>query len=120
MTLGPEQIAMITIFDWIRWHKLDDVAFHIANERKCHPAQGAILKKMGTKPGVSDIAIMRAKNGFHGLFIEVKVGKGKPTPLQLEFLETMGREGYLACVRYGADEVIKTIENYLMMSSTYK
>jgi hypothetical protein len=104
---------MLTIFDWVRLMKLDKFIWHTANERKTSPQAGALLKRMGQKAGVSDITIARASKGFHGAFIEVKVGKNRPTELQLEFLDTMTKEGYFAKVCIGVDETIYTIKEYL-------
>ncbi len=70
---------------------------------------------MGVLSGVSDICVMIPKNGFGGLFIELKVKPNKPSPAQLKFLETMNSNGYLAVVRYGAEEAIKTIQEYLQV-----
>ncbi len=93
--------------------RADAYSFHCANERRVSPQHGSILKRMGVTSGVPDIAIMIPKNGFNGLFIELKVKPNKPTPAQLKFLETLNINGYLAVVRYGANEAIKTIQEYL-------
>ena len=50
--VGLEQIEQIKIFDWLRFMKLDNVAFHCPNERKCSPQHGALLKRMGVTSGV--------------------------------------------------------------------
>lgn len=113
MILKPETLAMITIFDWVRLMRFDKFIWHTANERKTSKASGALLKRMGVKPGVSDITIARPSNGYYGAFIEVKAGKNKPTELQLDFIKTMNAEGYYATVCYGADETIHTIKKYL-------
>ena len=109
MTLKEEQIEQIKVFDWIR-QCTDLPAIHIANERKCNPQQGSLLKRMGVRPGVSDIFIPRAILKFHGTFIELKTKKGKPTLTQLVFLQDMAREEYFTMVCYGADEAIQTIK----------
>lgn len=116
--LGPEDIESIKLYDWLRFNKLDNISFHVGNERKVSPQAGAIFKRKGIKPGVSDYFIMRAIPPFHGLIIELKTHPNKPTDLQLQFLKTMNEEGYLAVVRYGADEAIATIKEYLQMPST--
>ncbi len=55
---------------------------------------------------------------YAGLIIELKIKPNKPTKEQLEFLKTMNANGYLAVVRWSADEAIRTIKDYLMISST--
>lgn len=113
MRLKPETLAMITIFDWVRLMKFDKFIWHTANERKTSVQAGALLKRMGVKSGVSDITIAKPSKGYHGAYIEVKVGKNKGTPLQLEFIETMTNEGYFATICNGADATIHTIKEYL-------
>lgn len=113
MAIRKEQIEQIQVFDFLKFHKLDELAFHSATERSCSPQHGAILKRMGVRRGVPDILILRPSCGFHGLGIELKVKPNKPTPEQLEFLALLNANGYLGVVRYGADEAIKTIQEYL-------
>ncbi len=113
MKIHPEQLAMITVFDWVRLHKLDKFIWHTANERKCSFQYGFLLKKMGVIPGITDITVARARHGYNGAYIEVKVGKNKPTLTQIQFMETMASEGYFTKTTYGVDETINTIRNYL-------
>lgn len=56
MPLKPEQIEHINIVEWFNYQfpKLEPDFHHFANERKCSIQQGAILKRMGVKRGVSD------------------------------------------------------------------
>lgn len=118
MKLGKEDIQSIILYDWIIFNKLDDICFHVGNERSVSPQAGSIFKRKGIKPGVSDYFIMRPMTPYHGLIIELKIKPNKPTDLQLKFLETMNKEGYLAVVRWSAKECIETIQDYLMISST--
>ncbi len=118
MKIGPEDIQSIILYDWIVFNKIDDITFHVGNERQCSAQFGNIMKRKGVKAGVSDYFVMRPKNPYAGLIIELKIKPNKPTKEQLKFLETMNREGYLAVVRWSADEAIKTIQDYLMISST--
>jgi len=111
MTLKPEQIEQIKVCDWVK--QCTDLPFiHTANERKCTPQQGALLKRMGVFAGVADIFIPRATERHHGLFIELKTLKGKPTPAQIKFLDSMNAEGYFSLVCYGAEEAIETIKTF--------
>ena len=117
MKLGQESVQLITVFDWVRWNKLDSFIWHIANERRTTPQAGSLLKRMGVKAGVADIAVMKAAKGFHGMFIELKTVTGVLSPKQKEFLHSMNENGYLAKVAYSADEAIKTIQEYLGIAS---
>ena len=109
--LKPEQIEHIKVVDWVN-ACTDLPVLHIANERRTSPQQGAILKRMGVKSGVSDLFFPRAKHPFSGLWIELKTEKGKPTPNQLKFIEDMLKEGFYGKVTYGAEETIAFIKEF--------
>ncbi len=114
--LGKETHEQLALFEWIRLHpKIAPYAMHIANERKSSPQYGALLKRMGVRAGVSDIfvAIASPCGNYHGLWIELKAGKNKPTTSQLQFIADMINQGYCAKVCYGAEESIKVIKEYL-------
>jgi len=109
-----EDAELITVFDWIRLHKdIEPFAWHVGNERKCTAAQGLKLKRKGVKAGVSDICLMIPSKGYHGAFIELKYGDGKPTKSQEKFLANMDKQNYFTAVCWGADEAIEMIEWYL-------
>ena len=115
MTLKSEQCDQIAIFDWLRLNKLDHISFHVANERATKINTGRLLKRMGVTAGVSDLFIMRAREGFHGLIIELKAKSGRLSRSQQVFLDNMTLEGYKALVCYGFDETIWVIKKYLGM-----
>ena len=110
MNIRPEESAQITLCDYAKLHKLP--FFHIANERKCSFIYGQLLKKMGVVKGFSDIFMPRGNQNFKGLFIELKAGKNKPTPSQIDFLNKIILEGYAGHVAYGADEGIAIIKSF--------
>ncbi len=87
---------------------------HIGNERKASYFAGFIMKKMGVLKGASDLFMAWPNQGFHGLFIEVKSKIGKPTPEQKAFIQRMRDAGYKAEICYGAEEVINTMQEYLI------
>ncbi len=109
--MQPEQLEQIKVCEYVK--QCTDLPFiHIANERKISPQAGALLKRMGVVAGASDIFIPRATKHHHGLFIELKTLKGKPSLSQLEFLSRMESEGYFGIVCYGATEAIDTIKRF--------
>jgi hypothetical protein len=118
MKIGKEDIQSIIFYDWIIYKKLDDITFHVGNERTVSPQAGSIFKRKGIKPGVSDYFIMRPMKPYNGLIIELKIKPNKPTDLQLKFIETMNKEGYYALVCWSAEEAKQVVCDYLMISST--
>ena len=78
---------------------------------------GAILKRMGVKPGVSDIFFPRSNHQFKGLWLELKVGKNKATEAQVKFIDEMIAEGYSGLVAYGFDEAILMIKSFYQILS---
>jgi hypothetical protein len=78
---------------------------------------GARLKALGAKAGVPDLFICQsARLGsdlYHGLFIEMKVKGGKVSPEQKQWIEQLGKKGYLATVCFGFDEAKRLIDLYL-------
>lgn len=77
-------------------------------------AAAALRKRQGQKPGVSDICLpfWSHDRKYPGAYIEMKDGRGQPTPAQLRFLEFVENEGYFAAVAHGADEALTLIEGY--------
>jgi hypothetical protein len=115
--LSRETLEHIAAMNWLKlqYPAIFDCTFHIANERKCSPAYGKILKKMGVKKGVSDLFIGHPNSSYAGLFIEIKAPGGKLSAEQESFLNLMNAKGYYACCSFGADEVIRTIKWYLKL-----
>ncbi len=75
--------------------------------------QAARLKAEGLRVGVPDLFLPVARQGFHGMFIELKVGKNKPTRDQVEVIDALAEQGYYAAVCWGAGEAIAEIKAYL-------
>ena len=104
---SAEQIAVIDFCDLM---KIPVV--HIPNESKRSAIYGAMLKRMGLRSGFPDLFIPLARGIYHGLFIEMKYGKNKPTKEQEKWLVLLSAEGYACAVCYGADEAINIIKTY--------
>ena len=87
--------------------------YHVPNEGKRSPQMGVMLKKAGMRSGVPDLCVPVAKNGYHGLYIEMKVGRNKPTEKQEYWLDLLRRNGYMAVVCWGGDEAVEVIKKYM-------
>lgn len=71
------------------------------------------LKKTGLKAGVPDLFIPMVKNGYSGMFLELKTTKGRLTSRQKEWLGILSENGYYAICCYSLDEAITQINQYL-------
>lgn len=87
--------------------------FHIPNGGYRNAAEAVHFKRLGVKAGVPDLFLPYPSNGYHGLFIEMKSQKGRPSALQKEWVEWLNANGYMAVVCYGAGEAINALEVYL-------
>lgn len=87
--------------------------FHVPNGGSRNPREAANLKRQGVMAGVPDLCIPLARGGYHGLYVEMKYGKGKATDNQVAWLKQLRKEGYAAFVCYGADNAIECIRSYV-------
>lgn len=67
----------------------------------------------GLKKGVPDLSLPYPNKGYHGLYMEAKFGKNKPTPEQEWWLDRLTEYGYLAVPCWGAMEMIEVLKEYL-------
>ena len=63
-------------------------------------ATAAILKATGVMAGVADCQLAIRRPHAIGLFLELKVGRNKPSDAQRDFLARMEAQGYATAVAY--------------------
>ena len=107
------------LFEWLttmarlKWPELA-LAFHIANGGSRNKIEAARLKAQGGKAGIPDIFIPVARQGFHGLFIELKRrAGGRLSEVQKEVIPQLREQGYLVEVCEGWNEAADLIERYM-------
>jgi hypothetical protein len=98
---------------WFKYQYPQEVIFAIPNGGKRSKIEAAIMKGEGVLQGVSDLFVMSGKNGYNGLFMEMKTGSNKLSPLQKEFIKTAQDKGYKAEVCYSFEEFIEKVTEYL-------
>lgn len=113
-----EKDEQAKIFEYAKHRKELKWLFAIPNGGKRNIASAVSLKRQGLKKGVPDMFLPLSRNGYYGLFIELKVGKNKTTKEQNEFIRDVSVNGYKCEICYGADEAIKLIEEYLKGEKT--
>lgn len=112
------QIACVTWFKRF-YPKYSRLLAHIPNGGARSKAEGAIFKSMGVQAGFPDLFLCIARNGYHGLFIEMKKGKtaksgkGSQRDSQEEYQSLVEEQGFLYKLCYSKEEFQSIIEDYL-------
>lgn len=117
---GPsESVTQQQIMEWTDFrrgkHPELELLFHIPNGGMRNKAVAGQLKAEGVKAGVPDLFLPVPRGGYHGLFIELKVGKNKTTAHQDWWLGHLTTQGYFACVSYGFTQTTQLLERYLSL-----
>lgn len=95
-----------------KYEKLD-LIYAIPNGGSRNKIEAQKLKRTGVKAGVPDLFLPVARNGKHGLYIELKRKEGgRLSEHQKEWLTKLAEQGYETAVCHGSDEAIETIEKY--------
>ena len=112
-----EHLHQAALFSWAAVAKASlpelDMLFAVPNGGHRHPATGRRLKAEGVKPGVPDIFLDVPRGEWHGLRLELKVGRNKPTKAQVDWMERLSNHGYLAVVCWGWESARDQIQAYL-------
>lgn len=123
VTEHSEQVALI---DWCRVHegRYPELALIYAvpngaafarrnNKKNSFSLQAMKIKAEGLRAGVPDLCLPVARNGMHGMYIEMKVGRNRPTPEQEQYLDALDHQGYHAVVCWGYQEARQALCDYL-------
>jgi hypothetical protein len=112
-----EHTEQCALFEWAAWNQSKDAALNmlyaVPNGGKRDKATAAKLKAEGVKAGVPDVVLPVARMGYHGFYLELKIGKNKTSIEQDVWLTALKAEGYLVDVSYGWQEAAHKIARYL-------
>lgn len=112
-----EEAEQAAIFEWAEYEKRKypelELLYHVPNGGKRDAKTAAILKRCGVKAGVPDLVLPVARCGYHGLYIELKVGKNRTSKNQDRWLKSLNAKGYKAEVCNGFNEATNMILRYL-------
>ena len=110
------------LFNWIAFAKNKTpelgLLHHIPNGGSRDKREAARLKAQGVRAGVPDLFLPVPTSKYHGLYIEMKFGRNRPTAEQNEWLKNLSNMGYKTAVCYGWEEAREVIERY--MQTGYK
>jgi len=74
---------------------------------------GKRMKDMGYLSGIPDLFIPHSRGMYHGLFIEMKIGKNQPTTNQRKVMSKLIDNGYKCEVCYTLEGFIEVVNDYL-------
>lgn len=93
---------------------------HITNEGLRSQRTGYMLKQIGLQKGFPDLFILLPRGRYHGLAIEMKSLKGRPTADQLVWIKELNRLGYRAEICKGFGEAKDCIDRYIRSGTNDK
>ncbi len=113
---GTEHSAQAALFCWIaqqtKWPLLN-LAFAVPNGGLRNKATAARLRAEGVKAGTPDIFLPLVRGQYHGLFIEMKVGRGRASTAQTRALVTFMEQGYCCRTCWGWEEARDLLNWYM-------
>ena len=98
---------------WFKYQFPDVLIMSLPNGGYRNKIEAGILKAEGVLAGASDLLIAKPSNGYCGLWIEMKVEKGKQSPAQKEFEKNATRNGYKYVVCRSLEQFIYEVKEYL-------
>lgn len=112
-----ERNIQIVFVNWIRCHYPEVITIispivKFGGSPQQRLIQGRTQKLMGYMKGTLDIFFPHPRNGFHGLFIELKQEGGSESPEQRQMKDKLIDLNYVACFAYGVDEAKRIFEEY--------
>ncbi|MGI5873521.1 MAG: VRR-NUC domain-containing protein [Bacillota bacterium] len=120
MKNSPEAAEQAALFEWaaLSEQSIPELAlmYHVPNEGKRSPRSGAEQKRIGLKRGVPDVCLPVPSNGFHGMYIEMKAGRNRPTKEQTEYLRRLAAAGYYCVICWSWAAAVKCITAYLRVA----
>lgn len=112
-----EAAEQIKLFRWAQFmsgkYPVLELMHHIPNGGSRNKTEAANLKRQGVKAGVPDVFLPVPSVHYHGLYIEMKYGKNKPTEHQLLYIRELSKLKYKVAVCYGWESAAKVICEYL-------
>lgn len=100
---------------WFRmqYGPLACLLFAIPNGGQRNAREGARLKAQGVTAGVPDMLLAVASSRSPGLFIELKVGRNKPSAAQEAHMMLLQLEGYGTAVVYTLEAFQQAVREHL-------
>ena len=120
----PRQLEASLQEACVKWFRLQysplaSLLFAIPNGGSRNPREGARLKAQGVTAGVPDLLLAKPRydEAGHvvcaGLWLELKVGKNKPSPEQCQIMTLLAANGYRVVVVFTFEEFQAVIQTHI-------
>lgn len=113
---SSEHALQVACVNWFRYAhpQYSHLLMAIPNGGYRTQTTAKLMKAEGQLAGVPDIFLPVARDGFHGLWIEMKNGKaGRVSDSQKDMISRLKEQGYRCEICRTEDEFIETINSYL-------
>lgn len=106
------------LFRWAAGHESQHpelaLLHHVPNGGHRSKRTASALRRQGVKPGVPDVVLPVARDGHHGLYVEMKrLQGGRVSPEQCAWIEALSSQGYRAVLCRGWEQARDAIVDYL-------
>lgn len=113
-----EHASQVQVIDWWsvarhKWLLPEYALFAVPNGGHRDVITGARLKSEGVRRGIPDLMLAVVTEVAPGLYLEMKAGKNKPSPEQVQVIDYLRRQGYHVCICYSSQEAVTAINGYL-------
>lgn len=100
---------------WFRlqYPKLATLLFAVPNGGSRNAIEAARMKGEGVTAGVADLLLLIPSQGYHGLAIEMKVGRNRQTDKQLAWQGAVEAQGFRYVVCRSFEAFVETIKTHL-------
>jgi len=101
------------LIQWVKQYPWGQFLFHICNESVGGYGWTVRNRQMGVRKGVPDLCLPIPTKEYHGLFIEMKAGKGKPSEEQKDWINFLNTVGYKAVICNGWKAAAEELKKYM-------
>lgn len=119
-----EHVEQSNVVTWAKLHEYLwpelRYLYAIPNGAMTSARQTQWFKEEGLKKGAPDLCLPVPRGKYAGLYLEMKTQHGDASPEQMEWLDFLNNQGYMAALAYGYDQAIETLTHYLNLPKPEK
>lgn len=113
-----EHYDQVQIFDHFHRHNrvIYDHLYAVPNGGFRLKVTAAAIEAEGAKRGVPDMSLEIPAGIYHGMRVEQKHGKNKPSDHQVTWMRRLKAQGYYVLLSFSPEETIRVMEQYAVLT----